>query len=148
MHWDIQQRQLYDCDHSQQHSGINGNGNVLMIGGIIVALLGVGLVVYYMTFGVFYDEDGFVLTTFGKRSTTYQYNQIAGQMLYVSGNNIIVELHMKDGRTVGLQSAMVGMDTFLDFAFANWCRQTGKNPAECEFHDPDNSLWFPTMEGL
>lgn len=127
-------------------AGLNGNGLFLGIGGAVVMLLGIALIVYYLTFGVFYDDEGFVLTTFGKRSTTYQYNQIAGQLLYVSGGNILIELHMKDGRSVGLQSAMTGVYSFLDSAFENWCRQTGLDPANCEFHDPDNSIWFPMME--
>ena len=125
---------------------INGNEMILGIGGIVVLLLGIGLVVYYMTFGVFYDEDGFVVTTFGKRSTTYRYQQIAGQLLYNSYGSIIIELHMDDGRTVGLQSGMAGVYPFLDAAFAHWCRQTGREADECEFHDPQNSLWFPMME--
>lgn len=127
-------------------AGLNGY-LALSIGGAIVAAIGIALIVYYMTFGIFYDKDGFVLTTFGKRSTTYQYNQIAGQLLYNASGNILIELHMKDGRSVNLQAGMVGVFPFLDAAFENWCRQTGRNPEECEFHDPDNSLWFPMMEG-
>lgn len=124
-----------------------GKSALLLIGGPIVMLMGVALIVYYMTFGVFYDTEGFVLTTFGKRSTTYQYNQIAGQLLYNASGNVLIELHMKDGRSVNLQATMTGAYAFLDYAFEQWCRQTGKNPEECEFHDPDNSLWFPLMEG-
>lgn len=119
----------------------------LSIGGVIVALIGVGLIVFYLSFGIFYDEDGFVLTTFGKRSTTYQYNQIAGQLLYNASGNVLIELHMKDGRSVNLQAGMIGVYPFLDHAFQNWCRQTGQHPEDCDFHDPDNSLWFPMMEG-
>lgn len=124
-----------------------GGTLILLVGGPIVALMGVALAVYYLSFGIFYDAEGFVLTTFGKRSTTYQYNQIAGQLLYNASGNMLIELHMKDGRSVTLQSTMIGSYAFLDYAFENWCRQTGRNPAECEFHDPDNSLWFPLMEG-
>ena len=118
----------------------------LCTGGIVVALVGVSLIVYYLTFGIFYDQDGFILTTFGRRSVTYQYNQISGQLLYNASGNILIELHMKDGRSVNLQAGMVGVYPFLDTAFENWCRQVGRNPEECEFHDPDNSLWFPSME--
>lgn len=128
-------------------AGINGSGLVLGIGGGVVLLVGVGLTVYYMTFGVFYDEDSFVLTTFGRRSTTYRYEQIQGQLLYNAYGNILIELHMDDGRTVGLQAGMKGVYPFLDKAFFGWCRQKGTQPEGCSFHDPDNSLWFPTMEG-
>ena len=120
---------------------------VLIVGGPIVLLMGIGPIVYYLTFGVFYDTDGFVLTTFGRRSATYRYNQIAGQLLYNASGNVIIELHMKDGRSVNLQSTMTGTYAFLDYAFEKWCHQTGLDPAECDFHDPDNSLWFPLMEG-
>lgn len=128
-------------------AGINGSGTAMWLGGAVVALVGVGLLVYYMTFGVFYDDDGFVLTTFGKRSTTYRYSQIRGQLLYNAYGNILIELHMEDGRTVGLQAGMTGVYPFLDKAFFSWCEQRGISPRSCEFHDPENSLWFPTMEG-
>lgn len=126
--------------------GINGE-RLLIFGGPVVMLVGVGLVVYYMTFGIYYDEESFIVTTFGKRSTTYRYNQIRGQLLYNASGSILVELHMADGRTVGIQSNMTGSDAFLDTAFAAWCRQTGRDPENCDFHDPANSLWFPMMEG-
>ena len=45
--------------------------------------VGIGLTVYYMTFGVFYDEDTFLYSTFGKKSVTYRYGQIREQRLYV-----------------------------------------------------------------
>ena len=123
------------------------NGWVLIAGGAIVLVMGIALVVYYATFGIFYDSDSFILTTFGKRSTTYRYREINGQRLYiVQGGNVLVELHMADGRSVSLQSAMVGAYPFLDHAFAAWCRQTGRDPEDCDFHDTANHLWFPTVE--
>lgn len=127
-------------------AGMNSSGWLLGIGGGVVLILGIGLVVYYMSFGVFYDEDSFVLTTFGKRSTTYRYSQIQGQLLYNAYGNILIELHMDDGRTVGLQAGMSGVYPFLDKAFYAWCRQKQIQPEGCDFHDPDNSLWFPAME--
>ena len=29
---------------------------------------------------------------------------------------------------------------------AFWCRQTGRDPESCDFHDPSQSLWFPAEE--
>lgn len=116
---------------------------VLAAGGGIVILMGIGLVVYYMTFGIFYDEDTFLLTTFGKRSKTYSHSDITAQMLYMTANSTVIELHLSDGRAVQLQSTMTGVYPFLDSAFSGWCRQKGIDPASCEFHDPSNSLWFP-----
>lgn len=120
-----------------------GDGWVLLCGGILVALMGVAMAVHYLTFGIFYDEDSFLVGKFGRKSVAYRYDRIKGQLLYVSGNSVIIELHMTDGKTVSLQSGMEGVYPFLDKAFAGWCRQKGIDPESCEFHDPDNSLWFP-----
>lgn len=124
-----------------------GETMVLLIGGIVVLLMGIGLIVYYMTFGVFYDADSFILSKFGSRSVTYSFGDIREQRLYmVQGGGIMIELYMADGRAVSLQSAMEGMYPFLDHAFTAWCRQTGRDPQDCPFHDPSQSLWFPSQE--
>ena len=123
------------------------DGSVLLWGGIIVLLMGLGLAVYYLSFGVFYDGDTFLLSRFGKKELAYRFSDIQGQKLYlVQGGNVIIELHMADGGTVSLQSTMDGVYPFLDTAFAAWCMQTGRDPQSCDFHDPSQSLWFPTVE--
>jgi len=117
---------------------------MMLLAGAVVAAMGLGLIVYYMTYGVFYDDEGFVYTSFGKRSVTYRYEQICCQKLYTTtGGSVIVELHMENGKAVSLQSTMEGMYPFLDKAFYRWCAQKGLDPNGCTFHDPDNSLWFP-----
>ena len=123
------------------------DGSVLLWGGIIVLLMGICLAVYYLSFGVFYDGETFLLSRFSKKDITYRFDQIQGQKLYlVQGGNVIIELHMTDGNTVSLQSTMDGVYPFLDTAFAAWCMQTGRDPQSCDFHDPSRSLWFPTVE--
>ena len=123
------------------------DGSVLLWGGVIVLLMGVCLAVYYLSFGVFYDGETFLLSRFGKKDIPYRFDQIQGQKLYlVQGGNVIIELHMTDGGTVSLQSTMDGVYPFLDTAFAAWCMQTGRDPQSCDFHDPSQSLWFPTVE--
>ena len=123
------------------------DGSVLLWGGVIVLLMGVCLAVYYLSFGVFYDGETFLLSRFGKKEVTYRFSEIKGQKLYlVQGGNVIIELHMADGGTVSLQSTMDGVYPFLDTAFAAWCMQTGRDPQNCDFHDPSQSLWFPTVE--
>lgn len=122
------------------------DGWVLPVCGCLLIIVGMGLVVYYMTFGVFYDEDSFILTTFGKRSTTYHYREIKAQQLYNSYGSTIIELHMHDGRTVHLQAGMIGAYPFLDYAFEQWLVQTGRKQENCSFYDPDNSCWFPPVE--
>lgn len=123
------------------------SGGWLMISaGALLMVVGIGLVVYYMTFGVFYDEDSFVYTSFGKRSYTYRYGDICAQRLYNTSGNIVIELHMSDGRDVQLQAGMIGVYPFLDKAFAAWLEQTGRTRESCDFYDPENSCWFPPVE--
>ena len=123
------------------------DGPVLLWGGAIVLLMGAALIGYFLTFGVFYDDETFLMTRFGKKDQVYRYEDIVSQRLYlIQGGAIVIELHLKDKQAVSLQSTMEGTYPFLDHAFFAWCRQTGRDPESCEFHDPSKSLWFPTEE--
>lgn len=129
-------------------SGANNDTALLIFGGILLLVVGIALIVYYLTFGVFYDDDSFVLTTFGKKSTTYRYADIQSQQLYKNqGGSILIELYLCDGRSVQLQSTMKDVYAFLDTAFAGWCCQRSVKKEDCAFYDPDNSCWFPSAEG-
>ena len=123
-----------------------GGEIIMLFGGGIVLLMGIGFMIRYMGFGVFYDDESFLVMSAGKQSREYRYNQIKSQQLYRNGGHILVELHMTDGTAVQVQSNMVGVYPFLDTAFTGWCYQKGIDPESCEFHDPDNSCWFPTLE--
>ena len=122
-------------------------GTALLVGGAVVVFIGCCLVGYYVSFGIFYDADSFILTTFGKKSVTYRFGDIKSQQLYlIQGGSTVVELHLTDGGSISIHSAMEGAYPFLDHAFAAWCRQTGRDPDNCPFHDPRNHLWFPSEE--
>ena len=122
---------------------------VLFWGGIFVLLMGVCLAVYYLSFGIFYDGESLLLSRFGKKEEIHYYKDIVGQKLYlIQGGSIVVELHMADGSAVSVNSMMDGAYPFLDTAFAGWCLQTGRDPGSCDFHDPSQSLWFPTVEDI
>lgn len=124
-----------------------GTGGALLWGGVVVLVIGIGLIVYYNSFAVFYDDDSFLLNTFGKKGQTYAFRDIRFQQLYlIQGGSIVVELHLTDGNALSIHSSMEGAYPFLDHAFAAWCRQTGKKVEDCNFHDPANSLWFPNKE--
>ena len=126
--------------------GLSGN-TALLIGGLLILVMGIGLITYYMTFGIFYDEDTFLLATFGKKSVTYRFGDIRFQQLYlIQGGSTLVELHLSDGRAVSIHTRMDGAYPFLNHAFSAWCRQTGRNPEDCSFHDPAGHLWFPSEE--
>lgn len=122
---------------------------LLLIGGIVVLGMGAALATHYLSFGIFYDGDSFLVSRFGQKSTEHRYGEIKGQKLYViQGGNILVELHLTDGTAVSLQSTMDGIYTFLDTAFAGWCQQTGRDPRNCDFYDPSQHLWFPQEEDV
>lgn len=116
---------------------------LLLIGGAFLILVGVAFVVYYLSFGVFYDDDGFLLAVFGRKSKTYQFKDICTQKLYNSYGNIVVELHLSDERSVQLHGNMEGTTAFLNYAFSKWLEQTGTDKGDCDFHNPNNSCWFP-----
>lgn len=125
-----------------------GEAAFLLAGSILIVLVGAGLVVYYISTGIFYDDDSFLYATLGKKNRTYRYNQIHHQQLYVvQGGSVIVELHMTDGSAVQVQSNMAGYDKFLDTAFLGWVRQKNIDiRTGSDFHDPSQNCWFPTEE--
>lgn len=123
------------------------DGPVLLWGGVIVLFAGVCLAVYYLSFGIFYDGESFLMSSFGKKDITYAYKDIAEQKLYlIQGGSVVIELHMTDGTAVSVNTSMDGVYPFLDTAFAGWCLQTGRDPESCDFHDPSKSWWFPHEE--
>jgi len=126
--------------------GITG-GKALMIGGIVVLIMGICLSVYYLSHGIFYDGESFLVASFRKEDRVYHYSSIREQKLFlVQGGNVIIELYLEDGSSVSLQSSMDGIYLFLDTAFAGWCLQKGIDPRDCDFHDPSKSWWFPHEE--
>lgn len=123
------------------------SSTLLLAGGCFVLLLGLALLIYYVSFGIYYDGDSFILSSIGRKSTVYAFSDILGQRLYqITGGSVMVELHLRDGRTIGLQSTMKGVYPFLDTAFEGWCRQNGKEREDCIFHEPSQSRWFPEVE--
>lgn len=118
----------------------------LIGGGAVVLVTGMGLVIYYLGFGIFYDDETFLYSAFGKKKTVYRYGQIRSQQLFTNGKNLIIELYMDDGTSVTMQSGMSGVELFLDKAFSAWLEQTGRRQEDCAFYDPTNNSWFPPVE--
>ena len=117
---------------------------LLLIGGILVLLMGAALAVHYLSFGIFYDRESFLVSSFGKKSVSHTYKEILEQKLYIlQGGSVLVELYLEDGTSVSLQSTLDGVYPFLDTAFAGWCMQKGIDPQACDFHDPSKHWWFP-----
>ena len=119
----------------------------LLVGGVLVLPGGALLGIYYLTHGIFYDDESFLYTTFGNRSVSYRYGEIQGQRLYqIQGGSYLVELYMADGKTVPVQTSMEGALAFLDKAAHARMRQLGLNSHECEWFDEQQCCWFPTVE--
>ena len=121
-----------------------GGDKILLYAGIVVMLMGIALAVHYLSFGIFYDGESFLLCRFGRKDREHRYDEIVSQKLYViTGGSTVIELTLKDGSTVSLQSTMDGVYPFMDTAFAGWCLETGRRMEDCDFYDPSKSWWFP-----
>ena len=129
-------------------TGITGE-KVLTWAGLVVLLMGIALAVHYLSFGIFYDGESFLLCRFGRKSQEHRYDEIVSQKLYVlTGGSTVIELTLKDGSTVSVQSTMDGVYPFMDTAFAGWCMETGRKMEDCDFYDPSKSWWFPHEEEM
>lgn len=127
--------------------GIGGR-TLAVVAGIVLLVVGLGLLAYHLSFGIYYDEDTLLYCTPGKRGREYRFQDILGQKLYqLQGGGVFVELYMCDGHTIHIQpGTMEGAEAFLSHAYAAWQRQKGLKDEDCPFHDPAGSIWFPTME--
>ena len=120
---------------------------ILLIGGLLVLPGGAVLGIYYLTHGIFYDDESFLYVRFGNHSEEYRYADIRAQKLYeIQGGTLLVELHMENGRAVSVQSSMEGAYPFLDKAAHARMRQLGLNSHECSWFDESKGQWFPPVE--
>ena len=127
--------------------GMNAEEWALLGGGCILMLMGIALVIAYLSFGIYYDEDSFIFSKFGKSSQTYSFKDIRCQQIYLASGNVVVELHMADGSYFQVHTGMTNLYAFMDHAFNVWLQQTGRTQEMCTWYDPDNSCWFPPYEG-
>ncbi len=119
----------------------------LSAGGVLLVCFGIALAVYYVSFGVYYDGDSFLVSQFGKKSVAHAYREIRGQKRYViQGGSVVVELHLLDGSALQLQSTMEGMQQFLNHAYDRWIHQTGRAGENGAFYNPERYCWFPDIE--
>ena len=127
--------------------GVNDSEWVLVGGAAVLVLGGIALVVAYMSFGIYYDEDSMILARFGKPEQTFYFKDICSQQLYLASGNVVVELHMADGSHFQVHTGMTGMYQFMDHAFETWLQVSGRTKEDCPWYDLDNSCWFPPYEG-
>ena len=118
----------------------------LLLGGVLILPGGALLGLYYLTHGIFYDDESFLYVSFGNNTREYRYADIQGQKLYeIQGGSLLVELYMTDGKTVSVQGTMEGAPSFLDKAAHARMRQLGLNSHECEWFDESQGRWFPEV---
>ena len=130
-------------------TGIADSSTPMIIGSSVLILSGIGLAAYYLSTGIFYDEDSFLSVSLGKKQRTYRYADIVHQQLYaVQGGHYIVELHMTDGTAVMIQTQMDGHRAFLAHASEKWCVSKGIDPTDRKHYDPDHYIWFPSQEDI
>ena len=124
------------------------DGNlILLLGGVLILPGGALLGIYYLTHGIFYDDESFLYVSFGRNAREYRYADITAQKLYeIQGGTLLVELYMADGKTVSVQHSMEGAPGFLDKAAHARMRQKGLNSHECEWFDETRGQWFPPVE--
>ena len=126
---------------------IGEKSGLMLLCGLVILPTGALLGIYYLTHGIFYDDESFLYTTFGNRSSEYRYRDITAQKLYeIQGGSHVVELYMTDGKTVSIQTTMEGALPFLDKAAHARMRQLGLNSHECAWFDETESRWFPPVE--
>ena len=119
----------------------------LLVGGLLILPGGALLGIYYLTHGIFYDDESFLYVRFGNKGREYRYGDIVGQKLYeIQGGSLLVELHMQGGKAVPVQCSMEGAYPFLDKAAHARMRQLGLNSHECDWFDEEKGQWFPPVE--
>ncbi len=127
-------------------TGLPGNWTMVAAGAVLT-VVGIGLAVYYLTFGIFYDGESFLYAAFCRKARRCTYGDIRCQQLYIlQGGSILVELHMADGSAVPVQLSLTGAPEFLTAAAQAWAAQTHTDLENAPFYDPDNSRWFPDKE--
>lgn len=124
---------------------VNGGAWILIAGSAMI-LLGLCLIAYFLTFGIYYDDESFICSSFGHKSRIYYYKDIEAQHLYASGASVVIELHLADGHTIQLQTSMEGVIPFMDKAFNGWLQQRRMTSEECGFYDPRKYRWFPDAQ--
>lgn len=117
---------------------------VVRIACLLTLALGVFLLVQYLSFAVYYDEDGFVYKSLGRRAKPYAYGDIRGQKSILSRSGVVSSLYVGEDE-LQLTSSMKGLNEFLKFAFRRWCEETGTDPEIVE-NNPQYLTYFPELQ--
>ena len=115
----------------------------LRIGMVIAMVMGLYMAVNYISFGIFYDDEGFTYRTLSKKAVTFRYADITGQRSFLARSGLNVTL-LAGETEIPLNGSMQGLSDFMNCAFFAWCRQTGLDPDTQEY-DPSTLHYFPEV---
>ena len=118
-----------------------GEETLLWCGGLVALLIGVYVLVSFLRFGIFYDEEGFTFRTLTKAAKTYRYTDITGQRSFVAKSGLNTTLYV-GGDEIPLNGSMQGISAFLRKAFYRWCEARGLDPDSVQT-DPATLTYFP-----
>ena len=118
-----------------------GGDTLMTVGCVTAIVLGVILLVNYLSFAIYYDDEGFVYKDLRRKKTSYHYSQIRGQrsVMTRSGVNSILFVGKDE---LNVYSTMQDLNAFLNKAFYKWCEIKQIDPASVE-NNPAMFTWFP-----
>lgn len=115
----------------------------LRIGMVIAMIMGLYMAVNYMSFGIFYDDEGFTYRTLTKKTITFRYEDITGQRSFLARSGLNTSLFVGEDE-IPLNGSMQGVSDFMNCAFFAWCHQTGRDP-DAQEYDPRTLRYFPEV---
>ena len=121
-----------------------GGDTLMTVGCVIAIVLGLILLVSYLSFAIYYDDEGFVYKDLRRKKTAYHYSQIKGQRSVMTRSGINSILFVADDE-INVYSTMQNLNAFLNKAFYKWCAVKNIDPASVE-NNPRMFTWFPDPE--
>ena len=118
-----------------------GGDTLMTVGCVIAIVLGVILLVNYLSFAIYYDDEGFVYKDLRRKKTSYHYSQIRGQRSVMTRSGVNSILFVANDE-INIYSTMQNLNAFLNKAFYKWCEVKQIDPASVE-NNPRMFTWFP-----
>lgn len=121
-----------------------GGDTLMLVGCIVAIIMGVIILVNYLGFAIYFDDEGFVYKDLRRKKTAYRYSQIRGQRSVQTRSGINSTLFVADDE-INVYSSMQNLNTFLSKAFYQWCKVKQIDPATIE-NNPRMFTWFPDIK--
>lgn len=121
-----------------------GGDTLMLIGCIVAIVMGVIILVSYLSFAIYFDDEGFVCKDLRRKKTAYRYSQIRGQRSVMTRSGVNSTLFVADDE-INVYSSMQNLNAFLSKAFYKWCEVKEIDPATVE-NNPRMFTWFPDVK--